>query len=62
MESDDMVRFVRLGRGREMAKIYEAPSIEVLGPIGELTLADQDGNSLDQDFPDNTPKGDLTFS
>ncbi len=41
---------------------YTAPSLEELGSVSELTLGGRNGNSLDNDFPAGTPRGDLTFS
>lgn len=41
---------------------YEHPSITVLGRVEDLTQANVTGDFLDDDFPQNTPRGDLTFS
>lgn len=45
-----------------MATEYQAPTLVVLGTVGELTLASSDGNFTDAAFPRGTPRGDLTFS
>ncbi|MGH8893531.1 MAG: lasso RiPP family leader peptide-containing protein [Actinomycetes bacterium] len=45
-----------------MKRSYEAPELRVVGSVRALTLAATDGDQLDADFPDNTPRGDLTFS
>jgi hypothetical protein len=41
---------------------YEAPRAIVMGSASGLVRGNADGNFLDQDFPDGTPKPDLTFS
>gem|GEM_PF-6048560 len=41
---------------------YKAPEVCSLGSIASLTAGQQDGDLTDQDFPTDTPKGDLTFS
>jgi hypothetical protein len=41
---------------------YNAPAVVDYGTLVELTAAQQDGESLDRDFPVHTPKKDLTFS
>jgi hypothetical protein len=41
---------------------YESPELRVEGSVEELTHGADDGNFLDQSFPVNTPRGDLTFS
>lgn len=45
-----------------MKRTYEAPEVEVVGTVRELTLASRRGQKLDEDFPSGTPFGDLTFS
>jgi hypothetical protein len=45
-----------------MKRSYEAPKVTVIGNVRELTLAATTGSKLDEDFPDGTPFGDLTFS
>ena len=50
------------GEDVEMADGYTAPTIVDLGSVGELTLGNTDGESLDASFPVNTPKPDLRFS
>jgi hypothetical protein len=42
--------------------VYETPQIADYGTLTELTAGFTDGAALDADFPDNTPKDDLTFS
>lgn len=41
---------------------YEKPTIADYGDLVELTAQQTDGNFLDADFPQGTPRGDLTFS
>ena len=41
---------------------YEAPRAVVMGTASGLVRGNTDGNFLDQDFPEGTPKPDLTFS
>jgi hypothetical protein len=41
---------------------YEPPEVVDYGTLEELTAQQQDGNFTDADFPQNTPKDDLTFS
>ena len=41
---------------------YESPSIKVIGTVEDLTQGNLDGDSLDADFPEGTPKRDLRFS
>jgi hypothetical protein len=41
---------------------YETPSIADYGDLVELTAAGQVGDFLDADFPDGTPRSELTFS
>lgn len=43
-----------------MKKEWMKPEIEVLNV--EKTMLGQDGDTLDNDFPAGTPRGDLTFS
>lgn len=45
-----------------MKKEYEAPSLDDLGSIAELTLGGANGGALDADFSAGTAFGDLTFS
>lgn len=45
-----------------MKKVYEAPKVQEIGSVHELTLGSADGYALDADFPAGTPKSDLTFS
>lgn len=45
-----------------MKKAYEAPKLQEIGSVHELTLGNLDGENTDQDFPVNTPKRNLTFS
>lgn len=41
---------------------YETPTLTLLGTVAELTQGGQNGNFLDADFANNTPRGELTFS
>ena len=41
---------------------YEAPKVEALGTITDLTLANGPQVKLDQSFPAGTDRGDLTTS
>lgn len=41
---------------------YEAPELETLGAIEDLTHGQSTGSALDADFTAGTPVGDLTFS
>lgn len=41
---------------------YEAPKLTVVGSFEALTQGTQNGNFTDRQFPDNTPRGQLTFS
>ena len=43
-------------------KAYEAPRLNEVGSLRDLTRGSSDGNSLDASFPVNTPKRNLTFS
>jgi hypothetical protein len=43
-----------------MKKEWMKPELEVLDV--SMTMLGQDGDFLDADFPDGTPRGDLTFS
>jgi len=43
-------------------KAYEAPCVVEYGSLQAVTAGSATGNFLDQDFPDGTPVGDLTFS
>jgi len=42
--------------------MYEAPTIIILGSVGELTQELTVGDKLDAAFPEGTPGEDLTFS
>lgn len=44
------------------SNVYEAPVLRVHGSLEELTMGTQNGNDLDAAFPNNTPRGELTFS
>ena len=41
---------------------YEKPTIEDYGDLTEVTASLEDGEATDADFPQNTPKDQLTFS
>ncbi len=41
---------------------YTEPRIADYGNLEELTAQNVDGDFLDQDFPEGTPRGELTFS
>lgn len=43
-------------------KTYARPALRVHGKVEDLTHGMADGNSLDRNFPVNTPKPQLTFS
>ncbi|BDA71999.1 hypothetical protein RIVM261_004980 [Rivularia sp. IAM M-261] len=43
-------------------KVYTKPKLSVHGNVEALTQGGSTGNFLDRDFPDGTPRGDLTFS
>ena len=41
---------------------YVTPTVVDHGNLVELTAQQTDGNFLDADFPEGTPKDELTFS
>lgn len=41
---------------------YQPPRITELGTVADLTRGFSDGPRLDAAFPDDTPRGELTFS
>jgi hypothetical protein len=41
---------------------YTEPTVVDHGDLTEITAMMQDGDYTDRDFPQNTPRGDLTFS
>ena len=43
-------------------KQYQAPRVTKIGSVADLTQGLSHGSHLDADFPDGTPRGDLTFS
>ncbi len=43
-------------------KSYNKPELKVHGNVEVLTQGGQDGAKLDQQFSNDTPRGDLTFS
>jgi hypothetical protein len=43
-------------------KSYNKPELKVHGNVEVLTKGGQNGDQLDAQFPDNTPRGELTFS
>jgi hypothetical protein len=46
----------------DASKTYETPTLSVVGSFESLTQGLSNGNSLDQAFPNDTPKPQLTFS
>lgn len=46
----------------KVTKPYAAPSLTVYGTVENITRGDSDGDFLDDTFPTNTPKPELTFS
>jgi hypothetical protein len=52
-----------MSRGTDSAQLaYEAPRVLDYGSLTDLTAGQIDGNFLDADFPEGTPKSELTFS
>lgn len=49
-------------RNTDEKKPYVSPQLTVHGDVEVITLGTQNGNNLDRAFPNNTPRGDLTFS
>jgi len=49
-------------RNLDNKRAYDAPSVVEYGTLQAITAGSATGNHLDQDFPDGTPVGDLTFS
>lgn len=45
-----------------MSKAYVRPTLSVQGKLEAMTHGASDGNALDQSFPVDTPKNQLTFS
>ena len=45
-----------------MKKAYQAPRLAVYGDVEKVTLGLSNGNFTDKQFPNNTPKPQLTFS
>jgi hypothetical protein len=43
-------------------QVYVAPTLTVYGDVEVITQGFDVGGALDADFPDGTPRGDLTFS
>ena len=43
-------------------RVFETPVITDLGTLRDLTAMMADGERTDASFPENTPRGDLTFS
>lgn len=41
---------------------YTSPKLAVFGNVEDITKGSAQGDFLDQDFPDNTPGDELTFS
>lgn len=46
--------------GEKMKKGWQKPELQVLDV--KMTMLGRDGEFTDATFPDNTPKGKLTFS
>lgn len=46
----------------EARKVYEAPTLAVVGTFETITQAASNGNATDATFPNNTPFAQLTFS
>jgi hypothetical protein len=42
--------------------IYQKPKVVDYGKLTDVTAQQQDGNFTDRDFPQGTPKDELTFS
>jgi hypothetical protein len=47
---------------RSSSKEYETPTLTRHGAFEKLTQGESSGTKLDQDFPQGTPFGSLTFS
>ena len=45
-----------------LSEAYEAPELQVLGSVEELTLANATGPKTDAFFEAGTPEDELTFS
>lgn len=41
---------------------YETPTLTLVGSFETITQGGSTGDRLDAAFPDNTPRGQLTFS
>lgn len=41
---------------------YTEPTVVDYGELTEITAMMSDGDYTDRDFPQNTPRGELTFS
>ena len=41
---------------------YHQPSLTKYGDVEEITAGNSTGSYLDRDFPEGTPKDDITFS
>ena len=46
--------------GEKMKKEWKKPDLTILDV--NMTMLGQDGDFLDNDFPEGTPRGKLTFS
>ena len=42
--------------------VYEAPTVAEVGTFEAITQGTQTGNFTDRVFPNDTPRGQLTFS
>lgn len=45
-----------------MKRAYSSPKLAVYGNVENITKGSSNGDFLDQDFPNNTPGDELTFS
>ncbi len=45
-----------------MKRSYSSPMLTAYGSVEAITKGQADGDFLDQDFPDDTPGDDLTFT
>ncbi len=45
-----------------MKRAYSSPKLAVYGNVEAITKGNANGDFLDQDFPDDTPGDELTFT
>jgi hypothetical protein len=62
MEGLNAVEGISMPKCTQERKAYSRPTLEEIGKVGNVTLANGAQNAIDQDFPDNTNFNDLTFS